>query len=57
MTIMPAIIRGTKNRKIANAIIAIRATMSRESVDPLKGSISITISTINFEARIIKIMS
>ena len=56
MAIMPAIIRGIKNRKIARAIIAIRAMMSRDSVDPLKGSISITTNNINFDARIIEIM-
>ena len=53
---MPAIIRGIKNRKIASAIIAIRESMSRDSVDPLKGSISITTSNIDFVARIIEIM-
>ena len=57
MAITPAIIRGIKNRKIASAIIAIRAITSKDSVDPLKGSISITTSNINFEARIIEIMS
>lgn len=57
MAIMPTIIRGIKNRKIASAIIAISAITSRDSVDPLKGSMSITTSNINFEARLIKIMS
>ncbi len=54
---MPTIIRGIKNRKIASAIIAMRAITSRDSVDPLKGSTSITTSNINFEARIIGITS
>ena len=57
MAIMPAIIRGTKNRKIASAIIAMRAITSRDNVDPLKGSTSITTRNINFDARIIEIMS
>jgi len=52
-----AIIKGTKNRKIASAITAIRATTNRDSVDPLKGSISITINNTNFETRITGIMS
>ena len=52
-----AIIRGTKNLKIARAITAIRATTNKESVDPLKGSMSITTSNINFETRIIGIIS
>ena len=57
MAIMPTIIRGIKNRKIASATIAMSAITSRDSVDPLKGSTSITTSNINFEARIIEIMS
>ncbi len=57
MAIMPTIIRGIKNRKIASDIIAIRAITSRDSVDPVKGSTSITTSNINFEARIIEIVS
>lgn len=57
MAIMPAITRGIKNRKTASAIIAMREIISRDSVDPLKGSTSITTSNINFEARIIEIMS
>ena len=55
--IMPAIIRGIKNLKIESATIAIRAIMSRNRVDPWKGSISITTSNTNFEARIIEIIS
>ena len=57
MAIMPAIIRGIKNLKIASAIIAMRAITSRDSVDPLKGSTSIMTSNINFETRIIGITS
>jgi hypothetical protein len=57
MAIMPAIIRGIKNRKIASTIIAMRTITRRDSVDPLKGSISITTSNISFEARMIEIMS
>jgi len=56
-TIIPAIIRGTKNRKIARAITAISAITKRDNVDPLKGSISITTSSTNFETRIIGITS
>lgn len=56
MAIMPAIIRGIKNLKIASAIIAMRAITSRDSVDPLKGSTSIMTSNINFEVRIIGII-
>ena len=55
--IMPAIIRGIKNLKIESATIAISAIMSRNRVDPWKGSISITTSNTNFEARIIEIIS
>ena len=54
---MPTIIRGIKNRKIASAITAMRAITSKDNVDPLKGSTSITTSNINFEARIIEITS
>ena len=54
---IPAIIRGTKNRKIARAITAISAITSSDSVDPWNGSISITTSNIDFETRIIGIMS
>ena len=54
---MPTIIRGIKNRKIASAIIAMRAIISKDNVDPLKGSTSITTSNINFEARMIEIKS
>lgn len=50
---MTAIIRGIKNRKIASAIIAIREITRRESVDPLKGSISIIIRNMDFKAKII----
>lgn len=57
IAIIPAIIRGTKNRKIARAITAISAITKRDNVDPLKGSISITTSSINFETRIIGITS
>ncbi len=56
ITIIPAIIRGIKNRKIASATIAIRAMTSRDIVDPLKGIRSTTTSNINFEARKIEIM-
>ncbi len=57
IAIMPTIIRGIRKRKIARAIIAIRAMTSRDIVDPLKGRTSITTSNINFEARKIEIMS
>lgn len=57
IAMMTAIIRGTKNRKIARAITAISAITKRDSVDPLKGSMSITTSNINFETRIIEIIS
>ena len=57
IVIMPTIIKGTKNRKIARAITAISAITKRDSVEPLKGSISITTSNINFETRMIGIMS
>ncbi len=57
MAIMPAIISGIKNRKIASAIMAINAITSKDSVDPLKGSMSITTSNMDFKARIIGIMS
>ncbi len=57
MAIIPAIISGTKNRKIASATIAIKAITSKDSVDPLKGSMSTTTSNMDFKARIIGIMS
>lgn len=53
---MPAIIRGTKNRKIARAITAISAITKRDSVDPWNGSMSITTSNIDFKTRMIGIM-
>ena len=57
ITMIPAIIRGTKNRKIARAITAISAITKRDSVDPWNGSMSMTTSKIDFETRIIGIMS
>ncbi len=57
MAIMPAIINGIKNRKIASAIMAMKAITSKDSVDPLKGSMSITTSNMDFKARIIGIIS
>jgi len=57
IAIIPAIIRGTKNRKIARAITAISAITKRDNVDPWNGSISITTNSTNFETRIIGITS
>ena len=57
ITMIQAIIRGIKNLKIARVITAISAITKRDRVDPLKGSMSITTSNINFETRIIGIIS